>query len=746
MIRQELYKVFVKKSTVFFIAVLLILNMAQLVYIDKKANSWTFSAYTRAWRSMEKYAEDGTDRHCAMQEWLKERSDAALAAIALKDEAAKSAASVYTDNVYTETRLLARLEQEVGFALGYGEYLAGVDEAARRYEMLSVFSKSDSYAYRDIMKMQKLYGRIERKTLEPAPSAGVRLATHSDVTDILALVILLYLTVTVWLKEREQNMLLLLRTTRNGRIRLALCKLAVLAISCVGTGVLLYGINMLTAGVMYDFGDFSRPLASVYEYGHTLWEITVGEFMVLNVIIKILGYIFIMLLLSVICLCVQSSVAAFSGIIAAGAAGCLMYYKIPALSVWATFKYLNTFAVLKTEMLFEGYKGLNFFGYPIDYRQCIAVLFGAGFIVFSMLMVKLFTGCAVKNNRRLPKALGKVRRLAAGLRSCTGRHTSVLLHELHRIFVCQGVLAITVVAAVLIIADSRPGPVRYVNERAYYTALYLKQLEGPVTEEKLAFVEEEETRVRESSDDSKDARKDALRLVRERIGYLLENKGACFIYDAPHNMLVAEAGNGADFMRALYVMMLLVLCMPCFFAPDLQNGMYRIIGVTAKGRRKLKRMRYVLGTVLAAGFALLVHLPKFRQILLSYGVRREVMSYPAGSIPYLEKFGTDISVGMYYLLLLLLWIASAIMGAFLMHRLAWWIKSPAYTMLAGVVILMFPLLIALYSREIIYTAYPYSMFAGNLFLQDKNAALVCIAAWGAFFVAEILIQRHFNKA
>lgn len=310
--------------------------------------------------------------------------------------------------------------------------------------------------------MQRAYGKLSEKTLEPAPSAGVRLATHSDVTDILSLVLFLYLNVTVWLKEREQNMLLLLRTAKNGRIRLALCKLTVLVSSCMGAGILLYGSNMVTAGILYDFGDLSRPLASVYEYGHTLWEISVGEFIILNVMLKILSYIFIMLLLGVICLCVHSSIAAFAGIIAVSTAGCLMYYKIPAL----------------------------------------------------------------------------------------------------------------------------------------------------------------------------------------------------------------------------------------------------------------------------------LYLSNFRQVMVSYEVGRTVLGYPVNSLPHLEAFGTGMSLGTYYIVIYVLRLMAAVMGMFFICRMSKWIKSQAYTMLVGVVVLMLPVLIVLYNRRLICAAYPHSLFAGNLFVQEKAAAIVCIVTWVLFFVLE----------
>ncbi len=734
MIKQELYKIFVNKTAIIFIMVLIV-NVAQLLYLEDNANVWDAEGYNAVWEDIGSSDSDSVK--------VKARIDDRVAEINVEWEAISREDQYYAkrnkEPLYVKRELLLSIQDEVWRAVGYNDYLESIDETVKRYELLSVFSEPDIYAYRELLKMQDLYGTLSRKELTPEPSAGIRMASKADVTDILALILILYLTVTVWLKEREQSMLLLLRTTRNGRIKLAMCKLFVLVFLCLGMAFALYGSNLLVAGMMYDMGDLSRPLAAVYDYRATLWEINVGEFLLLNVLFKALSYIFIVLLFGVICLCVQSSVAAFTGIILVSGIGCLMYYKIPALSVWASFKYLNPFGVLKTEMFFEGYKGLNFFEYPLDYRYCIMALFGVGYIVFTVLTVKLFIGYIIKGKRRVFGLFKNIAEFAAKLRRKIEKHTNVLLHEMHRVLIYHGALAVIAIALGLILLDVNSYEVKYYSEEDYCEAQYLIKLEGPVTDEKIAFIEAEYERLEKPASESERAQQKAIKRIKSRLSYLMANEGACFIYDVPHNKLTAEFTDRDDYLWAVYVMILLVLCMPGFFAPDLQNGMHRIIEVTAKGRRKLKLLRYVFGSVLAVLFVIMVHLLRHIHIMHEYEVKSEVMTYPVNSLMHLEAFGSSITVGGYYLLLYLLWIVSAILGAVLIYRLSTWIKSPVYTILAGIVILIFPMLIALYSDGLVYASYPHSAFAGNLFLQNKNAAVVSVVAWGLFFVAERVV-------
>ena len=62
-------------------------------------------------------------------------------------------------------------------------------------------------------------------------------------------------------------------------------------------------------------------------------------------------------------------------------------------------------------------------------------------------------------------------------------------------------------------------------------------------------------------------------------------------------------------------------------------------------------------------------------------------------------------------------------------------------MLAGFILFAVPVILAIYQREFIYAVYPYSMFAGNLFMQDAIAAVAGAVLWAIMFVAVFLVLR-----
>ncbi|MBQ9765872.1 MAG: hypothetical protein IJW18_06720 [Lachnospiraceae bacterium] len=726
MIKHELYKLISAKAIVALTFIVLIVNVILLWKMEKDKTSYTAADYMNEWATITEEAR------VSGWEVVLEGFGEKLAVFDETGLSAKERFALRNSADYYKKALYTDIQTELAFLTDYAGYLEGIDSAAKRYEKIVLFGNVDGYAYRDIMKMKAAYADVDKIELIPAPSAGIEMAATSGVTDILALIVLLCVAVTVWLKEREHNMLLLLRTTCHGRVKLAGSKLTVMIMSCIFLGVGLYGGNAIAASIMYGLGDLGRPLASVYDYGHTLWEISAGEFLILNALFKIIAYIWVTLLISAVCCKIRSSVAAFGGIVIVGAAGCLMYYKIPYLSLMVAFKYLNPFAILKTELLFADYNGLNFFGYPVDYRLCMAVLLTVGVILFTILTMRFFTGYIIKGTGKswniITGVFGWVRALVVKLRRNIEKHTSLFVHELHRILVCYGAGLVLVVLIVFVVYDSQPYEVKYSDLEYYCEHMYLNELKGPVTQEKRDYIDAEEARLKGLSDEYSRAQRRALSMIRQRLAYIEKNEGACFIYDTPHNSLTAAMGNRTDILRAVICMVPLALVMPCFFAPDLQSGVCKITDVTKKGKRELPRLRYVTGTVLAMIIAAVAHIPYFVQVMVSYDVDMEVLSYPVNSLTNLAELGNGINIGVYYALIYMLRVVFTVLGAFLVYGLSRLLKSQAYAILTGFIVLVVPALAVLYDSRLEAAVYPYSAMLGNLFIQKRSTAVMCVIA------------------
>ena len=66
--------------------------------------------------------------------------------------------------------------------------------------------------------------------------------------------------------------------------------------------------------------------------------------------------------------CIGARMAALPFLAGAGIVGisALLYYFVPAGSVFSVLKYLNLVGLMKTENLYGGYLNFNLFGYPVS--------------------------------------------------------------------------------------------------------------------------------------------------------------------------------------------------------------------------------------------------------------------------------------------------------------------------------------------------------------------------------------------
>ena len=139
-------------------------------------------------------------------------------------------------------------------------------------------------------------------------------------------------------------------------------------------------------------------------------------------------------------------------------------------------------------------------------------------------------------------------------------------------------------------------------------------------------------------------------------------------------------------------------------------------------------MRHIMGILLAVLISLLTNIPYFVQVMVSYEVETEVLSYPVNSLQHMSELGNVMSIGTYYIIIYVLRVIFAVLGAFLVYGLSRLLKSQAYTTLAGFMVLVVPVLAVMYDIRLEPVMRPYSMALGNMFMQDKTAAVWCVVA------------------
>ena len=318
MLKSETGRVFFNRSVAGFIIFVILLNFFQMYYLqNKNIKDNGLVGYRSVWEQVEdKYAAEGDE---STRKWI----------------AGQAEGSGEEQPVYNY------ILSEYDKILGYDAYLAELIEYSKRITGVSIFSDKGSFSYRNIKSMMGHYEEMRGTIPTPSPSLGFESATNSGITDIIAVVTIMYICVFVWLRDKEDNNLVLIRTTPVGRTTLVLSKLFMLTIFVFLLNLLLNGVNLLVGEAMYGLGDLKREIISVLGYRNTVLMVTAGEYLILFIVCKYASYMAVMLLISALFCCSRSSLIGFGGAIVVVGASAGLYYAIPRSSVWQIFKYMN---------------------------------------------------------------------------------------------------------------------------------------------------------------------------------------------------------------------------------------------------------------------------------------------------------------------------------------------------------------------------------------------------------------------
>ena len=163
----------------------------------------------------------------------------------------------------------------------YDAYLENIKTQARRISQSSLFSDTDRFSKRNAEQIPKKYDKFVGMSLEAEESQGIPLATQSEMTDILFMILAVLLAYFFISMEREEGTLSFVRCTKNGGRELGVRKIGIILIGSLAGILLLYMENFLIIGNMYGFGNLNRPIQSVDGFIGSAWKINSGQYFLL---------------------------------------------------------------------------------------------------------------------------------------------------------------------------------------------------------------------------------------------------------------------------------------------------------------------------------------------------------------------------------------------------------------------------------------------------------------------------------
>ncbi len=641
----------------------------------------------------------------------------------------------YLADVHSDYYAARFILEECNAVDTYAEYLGGVQKQVSQMSGNTIFSKAETFSYRNAQKTGATYAKLAEVTPSYGPAKGIVTATDAGATDIMAVFLVALAAIWVFRPEKEEKLLFLIKPTTNGRARTLFVKLGAVFLASLLGEILLYTSRFLLCGVTFGFGSLTRALQSVPEYIASPFALSVGQFFLLYGLVKLLGLFLWGALVSCFCMALKSTTGVY--LAAAGLAGgsAAANLLIGSSSGLALVKHVNLFNLIRVSPLYCSYLNLNLFRHPVN----IWYLFGglALFLFAGVLAgsVRLFSGERVLHSRSFDFS----DKLAERNPFRRNASTQVVFHEYYKSFVLYKAALALAVFAVLqcFLYPSYKVPV---SEDMLYYQSYLTTLSGPYTQEKHDYILAEQQRFDQLGAQMKAAsqafekgeitketydhyrmgyqmqisEQQGLFLVQERERRILEGqaqgKEIWFTFDAGYNWLTGQnAGN--DTLWALLSILMLIVCMVPIFAGEHDNHVLNMIRCTPNGREKTVWAKTAVALSMAVSIAAITYLPRLIFVGKRFGFSS--LGAPAQSLEHLAQLPLSMNILQYLILTGCLRVLGLVLGTGAIFALATLTKNSIKALLAATVLLLLPLAIRMLNVMVLDCFTGNALFCAN---------------------------------
>lgn len=583
---------------------------------------------------------------------------------------------------FQEQALFSEAYEEMKKIKDYDTFLQSVSEQKNTMSSISVFRRETAdFSLRNGEKEAADYRAMAETRPQVMLSKSVRSALELPVTDLLLYLSIFFFAGASFFEEKRKKLFFIICPSRRGKGATMAAKLGALAVHCISMTFLLCGSSLACTFAAAGLPALTAPMQSLAPYMESTLHLSVGGFLVCNILLKA-GVLFAFgtLLILAAAGCRQNMITVVIGS-AALAVSMALYFLIPANSFLNWLKYLNFYGSLRAEDLLGGYLNLDFLGYPVSRLLAVCLFMAATAVFMGTVSLWLF----LRGRHLAAEQTKSILRVTQRCGKNVLPHGSLLRHEGWKCLILQR--AALILLAFVLLAGCRHLSQSYILTPAedYYQSA-MTNLEGPLTEEKEKWFMQEQKRfdkafrqirhIEELQADGKltNAAANAMAepYMKETAFYPVFQrmqrqyrwvKGAedrVFVYDTGYLMAL---GLGGDDGLADYLLLTaaVILSFNGFFAMEHQKGTWPLLASTELGERSIRRAKVKISLAAVAVISLAV-----------FGFR---LIQTAGSFPLHQLWaGTDslepyreLDIGIP----LVFWLAAAA----LIQVLAVWVQT-----------------------------------------------------------------------
>lgn len=612
----------------------------------------------------------------------------------------------YTDSLEQEDAFINEIYDEINTVSSYSEYLQEIQNNKENLSGISIFASAnqEDYSSRNIEKSAADYKKMESVKTNFYPSKGICGAMENQVSDVLLILSVFLIVSGLIYEEKEKKLFYITRATARGRGESIGAKLGATFINCIVVTILMYGANLIFFACTTGLGDLSRSIQSLAGYMESSLVINVAAYIVLSIMTKALVLFGIGAFLTFVSILSKYS---FMPYLSGGVVifiSVLLFYLVPAYSKLNWLKYLNIIGLLRTENIYGGYLNFDILGYPVTRLS----MSGAAVIIYAVigiiLSVSAFLKCSNMENKKINI------RIKRNGRPCS----SLLVHENYKIMIMNRAAFVFIIFILFI--GYKIYSVEYnVSPMEEYYQNMMFQLEGRLDEKKETLINNENDRYEaifekieqvnemeekgEIDSDQADTLREsyycevsfypAFQRVLKQYDFVKETEGK-FVYDTGYLYLFGGKDTGMleDF---LLITICIILSFYNVMAMEEQKKSWGLISSTAKGRRKIIGSKIIVctgATVLLSVVTVMLRSVKIIQTFPMRGIGVSIRS-----IPQYADVAVNVPIIAWILLMVLVQILVALVIMSVTLILSKSMKSHLQIIFVAVLIFVIPLIL-----------------------------------------------------
>lgn len=555
------------------------------------------------------------------------------------------------DKIEQYGNVLNKLETEVEYIAQFDGKYDTMVENAELLSYIQAFKEKDSFSMKNAEKTLKAYECFQSTEVSLGNNQAVISFSEFKITDYILMGFMLII-VMMFIHERKLGLWGIVHSCKKGRYEIAVNRAVIIAVGSIIGSMILYAENIIMSFAVYGgFADAGRSIQSVYEFANCTYPVTIAMYFFMHILMKSFVIMIIGFVMWLIVSALNNVTLAIVLLMAGFGAEYVWYSELQIQSNIGILKFMNIFSVMSLNDEYLNYLNININNYPVNtFSICIAT---------GIIALVLAAGAAIIVNGKKhtvavqSKIISKINHAIKKIKVFKGG-VYIVLTEMYKILIMQK--GIFILLALLLLCNIQLSDYKYtLSSESNLRLAYDERLEGPVTAEKLQYIEMERQALLEKYELG---RNDTFFLEQEKVlsdiesfveeyNIIKKEKGIeiWFVNDFGYKELFGDGIRDEGILYAIEALVFIVLISGTFFSMENQNRASLVVKGTPKGRGVTFLSKVLITALFSVIIMVLIYGTEFYNAMYNFKIGS--FNAPVQSLELYREFPFGISIAAF---------------------------------------------------------------------------------------------------